>query len=281
MSKEKLRLFNTETDNLVSNLRGEVGEVITTWILMRYFLTKARELSTGDVAKDMSNEASAMLWLIVDKLEDELVGRLSELGEEKIGRLNFFFAVRKLGKLEHEASSFTKLVSKNKLREKRNYDISHKELPEKWEEHRHISIPYRSLLKAIVAALRLMKKIDRIALGPAAPFLWREARKRRYRMMNPPRAAYMMVPYLRLSGSDRCQIVIAEHEEGREVWSAMPTTVNGVQTHILACRTWGVLHLGDRLFALDHYPLQELSGMTFAEPSGSAGTPVDGPCTDK
>ena len=33
MSKPKLRVKNTQLDNLISNLRGEVGEIITSWVL--------------------------------------------------------------------------------------------------------------------------------------------------------------------------------------------------------------------------------------------------------
>jgi hypothetical protein len=32
------------------------------------------------------------LWLLRDELENELIARLSELADEKIGRTNFFFA---------------------------------------------------------------------------------------------------------------------------------------------------------------------------------------------
>ena len=39
MSREKLRIHNTDLDNLVSNLRGEVGEIISSWGLMRDLLT--------------------------------------------------------------------------------------------------------------------------------------------------------------------------------------------------------------------------------------------------
>ena len=38
MSNKKLRIANTETDNLVSNLRGEIAEVVTSWILMQRFM---------------------------------------------------------------------------------------------------------------------------------------------------------------------------------------------------------------------------------------------------
>jgi hypothetical protein len=34
MSREKLRIANTETDNLLGNLRGEISEIVTCWILM-------------------------------------------------------------------------------------------------------------------------------------------------------------------------------------------------------------------------------------------------------
>ena len=38
MANDKLVLARTNIDNLVSNLRGEIGEVVTTWLLMRHFL---------------------------------------------------------------------------------------------------------------------------------------------------------------------------------------------------------------------------------------------------
>jgi hypothetical protein len=37
MSNRQSRIRDTDTDNLISNLRGEVGEVISTWVLLRRF----------------------------------------------------------------------------------------------------------------------------------------------------------------------------------------------------------------------------------------------------
>jgi hypothetical protein len=43
VNRQKLRVMNTQLDNLISNLRGEVGEIITSWVLMRHTdFTRAR-----------------------------------------------------------------------------------------------------------------------------------------------------------------------------------------------------------------------------------------------
>ncbi len=263
MGNKKLRIINTETDNLVSNLRGEIAEVVTGWILMRDFMTKAASLQTDDVAKDLGNPDLAFLYVLKDKLEDELVARLSELAEEKIGRLNFYFAAEKLGRFHAEVSDFSKYIERNGFRHKRNQDISHKELPEKWEDHRApLHIPYRTIVRAIAAALRLMKRVDRFVLGPSAPYLWRETRKRRYRpILSPPRIAYLMVPHFHLTGEDRIRIVQEEEAEGIQIWSEMSTTINGLPTKVLASTKWGVLKFRDQFVALGAYPLVDLAGI--------------------
>jgi len=73
-------------------------------------------------------------------------------------------------------------------------------------------------VKATAMALRLMKRIDRLALAPSAPFLWRQARKKRYDLSGPPRAMYMLVPYLHLPGHERLKIALQEQQEGKTVW---------------------------------------------------------------
>jgi hypothetical protein len=92
MSNKKLKIARTDADNLVSNLRGEVGEVITTWLLMRHFMNAGARLTSGDIEKDLRNRDLLLVNLLADKLRDELVGRLSELAEEKVGQLTFHFA---------------------------------------------------------------------------------------------------------------------------------------------------------------------------------------------
>jgi hypothetical protein len=172
MSKQKLRVKNTQLDNLISNLRGEVGEVVTSWVLLRHTMARARELSSDDVAKNMAKENLTFVQMLRNKLSDEIVARLSELAERKIGRLTFHFAAEKLGQLGAAERAFRCFIMREKFQQKRNQDISHKELPEQWAKRKPIYISYRTLLKAVGHALRLMKKIDRIVLGPSAKYVW-------------------------------------------------------------------------------------------------------------
>ena len=95
MANDKLVLARTDTDNLMANLRGEVGEVITTWLLMRHFIVGARRVESEDLDETLKNKNVQFGNLLADKLGDELVGRLSELAEPKIGQLTFYFAVQK------------------------------------------------------------------------------------------------------------------------------------------------------------------------------------------
>jgi len=235
---------------------------VTSWVLMRGFMSDAARVSTGDTKKDLQDSKVSTVNLLIEKMEDDIVGRLSELAEDKIGRLNFFFAAAKLQRFSDDADKFRRLIAANRIREKRNKNIAHKELPERFTDHRHLAIRYSAILRGIAAALGLMKRIDRFVLGPSAPYLWREARKRRYIFMHPPRAGYMLVPYLNLSGEDRCRIAIEEVCEGREVWSEMPTMANGVVTKVLASKKWGVIALGNQLIPLPQYPLQVIASIT-------------------
>jgi hypothetical protein len=107
-----------------------------------------------------------------------------------------------------------------------------------------------------------MKRIDRHVLGPAAPLLWREARKRRYDFLSPPRAGYMLVPYYNLSPEGRARIVQQEIAEGKVVLTQVPTTIDGQAASVLACKQWGVIVLGDRLVGLSSYPLITLDSIS-------------------
>ena len=261
MSNSKLRVHNTQLDNLISNLRGEVGEVLTSWVLLRYMMAKERELSSEDIAKDMRNESLAFVSMLRIKLADEIVARLSELAEAKIGQLTFYFAAQKLKKLDAAVETFSDFIVRERFQQKRNLDISHKNLPEQWAEHGPIVIPYRTLLKGVVRALRLMKTIDGIVLGPAGKYLWREMRKKRNQLMAPASAMYMMLPYMNLSPEIRQRVIIEEMAAGRHVWSEMTTTINGQETKVSVCREWGALLLPGRIIVLDQYPLQQLNSI--------------------
>jgi hypothetical protein len=272
MGSEKLKVARTDANNLVANLRGEVGEVITTWLLMRHFMGQAARLASGDPGKDIANRDLLFMNLLADKLRDELIGRLSELAEAKVGQLTFYFAAKKFGRFAPDAAGFTDFLVKHRVREKRNRDVSHKQLPERWSDHRNIDIPYRILVRAVALAVRLMKHIDRHMLGPSAPYSWREARKRRYMFMSPPRAGYMLVPYLNLSPEDRIRILLQELKEGAEVWSQVPTSINGQPANVLACKKWGIVVLGDRLVALDQYPLINLDSIKMGPAEAGPGS---------
>ncbi|MEX2109074.1 MAG: hypothetical protein WD802_00525 [Gemmatimonadaceae bacterium] len=267
MSKQKLRVHQTDTHHLISNLRGEVGEVITSWTLWRSLRAQANRLRTADLKADLANRDLIFLDVLSTKIEDELVARLSELAEQKIGQLTFHFAATKLQAFESEVRAFATAIRKNRLEEKRNQDISHKVLPESWNDHKHRHISYKAVLRCLALAVRLMKQIDRSVLGPAAPYLWRETRKKRYEPMSPPRTGYLLLPHMRLSEQARARIVLEELAEGKkQVLSEVRTLVNGQEATILAAKEWGGLLIGQRLVMLGEYPLQQLTSITTSNP---------------
>ncbi len=270
MSRTKFRIHNTPLDNLVSNLRGEVGEIIFTWIMLRGLMVQANQLRTDDPKTNMQNHALCTLNILTDKLRDEIVARLAELAEEKIGRLTFHFVQQKLSKFDSEIKAFARFVESSRFREKRNYDISHKELPEQWTDHKDIHIPYFTVLKGIGLALRLMKRIDRSVLGPSAPYLWNEMRKKRYEPMDPVNSQYLLLPFFRLSDRQRIDVINQESAEGKEVWVDMPTKINGVDATVKACKEWGVVLLGARAIVLDTYPLLSMPNISFNADEGAS-----------
>jgi hypothetical protein len=202
MGSKRLRLHNTQTDNLMANLRGEVGETILSWILYRYLRAQAAPRQAEDPIAILRDPFLFVLDALMERLEDDIAARLSELAQDKVGRLNFAFACHKLGALQPEVRDFSAFVNSSRIKEKRDRYISHKDLPETWDEHRYLHIEYAVLVKGIARALRLMKKLDREYLGPTSVASWREMRKKRYDFSLTPRAGYMLLPYLKLSPDD-------------------------------------------------------------------------------
>lgn len=251
MSKLKLRVHNTDLDNLISNLRGEVGEIVFSWTLLRQFMAESRnpDLDNSDIP--LGNPQHAILVALVDKLSNEIIARLTELSEIKVGRLTFHFVKEKTGQFETEINAYRKFIEQNRFHEKRNYDISHKELPEQWHEHKYIHIPYKTVIRGITMALRLMKAIDRAHLGTSSTYLWKENRRRRYNFFYPANVGYMLLPHLWLSADDRARIIEEEVIEGIDVWKDMPITINGTKTIVKACGKWGAIMLGGQLILLD------------------------------
>jgi hypothetical protein len=58
-------------------------------------------------------------------------------------------------------------------------------------------------------------------------------RQKRYELMAPASAMYMILPYINLSPEIRQRVILEEMEAGRQVWT---TTVNGQQTKVPVCR---------------------------------------------
>ena len=217
MGRKSPRIAKTDSDVLLGNLRCEVGEAITTWFILRYLKGEISKLRSNDPREELGNQPLMFLFVLADKLSNELIARLSELGDERIGRTNFYFASRKLQAFAYEVSEFSRFVVAKKFTLKRNQEIAHREQPEQWFEDQPITILYPTLVKGTAMALQLMKKIDRAVLGPAAPFLWHMARKRRGMLMAPTRAIYLLLPHVQLSIEDRMKIAaIEEFERGQD-----------------------------------------------------------------
>jgi hypothetical protein len=198
VTSAKRRIHETDEGNLVGNLRGEVGETITTWALWRLYRIQELREQTPDIDADLNNVGLRRLGVVVDRLRNDLTARLSELGERKMGRLNFHFLGAKVPQFQPLAGVFTDFVISSGIREKRHRDISHKELPPQWKDHRHRYVYDRLLTRGTALALRTMKLIDREVIGRESPHLWRIMRTRRYEPANPPSAGYLLMPYILL-----------------------------------------------------------------------------------
>jgi hypothetical protein len=267
MSQNKHKLHNTQLDNLISNLRGEVGEIILTWKLFLRLRRNARYLYSPDMEKDLSNPDLALLEILTDKLEDEIVSRLSELAEQEIGQLTFYFAQRKLEKqtdLSKDVLEYRNFVDKERIKEKRNQFISHKQLPETWTDHKIIYIPIPTIGKCVSLAVKLMIKIDKIFLGPSAIYLWREVLKKKTAPMRPLHVNFMILPHMKLDQETRGVIIRKEMKAGMPVWETVKAKVNGVERDVIICKKWGAILMDQRRFMLcDDYPLLELHEINF------------------
>ncbi len=228
-------------------------------------------MRTADLLQDMENASLNRLFVPADRLLDDVVARLSELAEKKVGRLNFYFASIKLKVLDADVDDFTDYIQRNRFEEKRNANISHKELPEKWPDHKSLHIEPRIILRGIAKALRLMKRFDLLHLGPSAAYLWREARKRRYQLVAPPKAGYLLLPHLRLPNDIRVKVALDEIRMGISYWDDLPTQVDGQTVTLKGNKKWGIVKLGAGFIVTPEYPLIELKSITCGKSEESEG----------
>jgi hypothetical protein len=196
-------LKRTDFDNLITNLRGEVGVVIESWTLMReyYLLTNQLDGFNYDHEQFMANMSDGEFRkrnIIKKKLADDVISRLSELAHKSFGKLNFYFATQKLGRLHTEFEEFHDFIINNNFKAHRDEFISHKKLPPTWDGHKAAyAVPYLTILKAIAKALILMKRIDQIYIGENSSLNWQIKRKDRYSYDIPARAKYMQMYYVK------------------------------------------------------------------------------------
>lgn len=191
-----MKIRKTDPDVLIGNLRGEVGEAITNWIIVRRLTASARRMQTDDVAEDMRNDDLALIYAIKERISNDLVLTLVELSELKIGRATFYFASEKLSALQDDVREFRRFIVVHKLKEKRNREIAHREQPEEWPQKGGLRVGYVVLTVALAKAIRLMKKIDFEVMGEDAYLRWHEMRKKRYDLTMPARAKYLLLPYM-------------------------------------------------------------------------------------
>ena len=219
MSKAKLKrlIHNTDLNNLISNLRGEIGEIIFSFQLMNYYGMCAANLQTNNIEHNIRNTQLNLYYLLKDRFKNEIISRLSELSEQRIGQLTFYFVKEKINRFDKHVKRFRRFVTYHKLDKVRNKLISHKELPEKWEGHRklYMHISDETINRGVKRAVRLMKKIDRDYLGPRAPYLWKASKnkllKDGWKFM--PKNHYMLLPYMRLSEKEYMEIIKLEENE--------------------------------------------------------------------
>jgi len=196
MANSQLRIQRTNKDALIGNLRGEVGEAITSWILLRHLIFTSRSMQTDDVMSDMRNNDLGLIHSIKDKIESDFILTLAALAERKVARVTFHFASQKLHILRPEEEEYRNFIEQAKLKQKRDREIAHREQPEDWPEVGDIRIPYLKLLQALAMAVRLMKKIVKEEMGDNAIVQWQRMRKKRYDLTMPARAKYLLLGYL-------------------------------------------------------------------------------------
>ena len=198
----KTVLERIDVDNLISNLRGELGTVIESWTLLREYSILTNQLTTdmshSQYLENLNSREFNKRNIIKKKFADDIISKLSELAQESNRHLNFFLATQKIAKLNSEFKEYQDFIVNNNFKIRRNEFISHKNLPLTWAGHKAAySIPYKTIIKAIAKALILMKKIDDIHIGANASLNWRKLRASRYSYDIEARARYMNMYYVK------------------------------------------------------------------------------------
>ena len=206
-TKEEFRIRDVDTRALVSDLRGEVGGLLSDLTMTRGFLVET--LKYRDTLGDESVECLCYLrcfWAFTDRVVLGLV----RLADKTTTRTCFWFLGKKTGWLGEEIKSYISSIKKSALYRRRQLKIGHKEFPSKYAE-----VTFPEVVKEVDRAVKLMEKIDFVMLGLESRYLWREMRKKRREdsfTALQGEIAYKLLPYLRLSDEDYLRI--SEEEKG-------------------------------------------------------------------
>lgn len=188
---------DTDPDVLVSHLRAEIGYIIDSWILYRHYKLASQQLQTADISADMKNPNLNLCYLVLEKFRNDIISRVAEVADKKVGQLTFHFLSRKLKALSQETEIFEKFVKDNKFTDRRNNYISHKKLHATWADNKAPHrISFKTMTKGIAMAIRLMKQFDIIYHGDRIKRQWHLVRKTRYDFSAPRVSQYMILPYI-------------------------------------------------------------------------------------
>lgn len=190
-------LKKIEPEKLINLLRGEVGEVIQSWIVFKIYSTKAAELRSANLHEDMENLPLTLVNLVRSKFRDDMILRLAELSSRRYDTLNFHFAADKFKIQQNEVKEFREYLKVYHIEFRRNNNIAHKHISPTWDEiDPRPHIPYPVLTKAIGWAISIMKKFDEKYFGQDYVLLWREERKTRYELEVSANAKYIILPQI-------------------------------------------------------------------------------------
>jgi hypothetical protein len=88
--------------------------------------------------------------------------------------------------------------------------------------------------------------------------MWQELRKKRYELLHPASAFYMIAEYINLPEAVRAKIIQGEIAAGKFHQELMDAEVNGTKVQVYASKKWGAINFGGQLLILPQYPLQSI-----------------------
>lgn len=92
----KSHFDNTEIDNLTGNLRGEIGEIIQSWTLMRELIFEIKKLSSNDFMIDSQNNQLSKLRLLKKNAKMKLLQHYQSWERKNIVELIFTLQLQSL-----------------------------------------------------------------------------------------------------------------------------------------------------------------------------------------